>query len=56
MSKKVEIDITPVNAEIVIALPDTESVRLDLLPVLIPTAAAESLPTDPLAYYILAKD
>lgn len=54
MNDIIELEITPLNAEIVVTMPPVESVDMDVLPLLTPVAAA--LPTDPLAYYILASE
>lgn len=50
----IELEIMPINPEIIITMPAVETVDMDVLPLLTPVAAA--LPTDPLAYYILATE
>lgn len=52
---EIELEIAPAYAEIIITMPDVASVDLELMPVLVPTTIAEEFPTDPLAYYMLAK-
>lgn len=52
---EIELEITPVFPEIIITMPPVDSINLELLPMLTPTAVAEELPTDPLAYYILSR-
>lgn len=53
MTQIIELEITPINGEILVTMPAIESVDLVMLPVLTPPP--QPLPTDPLAYYILAK-
>lgn len=52
---EISVTITPVKPELRMEVVEPEAIPVDTVPLLAPVAVAEALPTDPIAYYILAK-
>lgn len=52
---EIPITVAPVNPELQLEMVEPSAIPLDVVPLLAPVAIAEELPTDPIAYYILAK-
>lgn len=52
---EIPVTVTAIKPELRMEIVEPASIPVELVPLLAPVAVAEELPTDPLAYYILAK-
>lgn len=52
---EIPVTVTPTNPELRMEVVEPAAIPVELVPLLAPVAVAEALPTDPIAYYILAK-